>query len=97
MYVSIIFGSIFENILVFSTIAITIWIYQFTGYITIVILNFIFNIIIKNFKFLKNYYTENTTKCNKYLKDIIYILIGFCIFKSYEFYVDYYKTNYYYW
>ena len=87
------FGSIFENILIFSMIAIVIWIYQFTGYITIVILNFIFNIIINIFKFLKNYYTENTTKCNKYLKNIIYILIGFCIFISYEFYVDYYKTK----
>jgi hypothetical protein len=97
MSVSIIFENILNNILFFSIIAISVWIYQFTGYITIVILNFIFNIIINIFKFLKNYYTENTYKCNKYLINIIHILFGFCVFKSYEFYVDYYKTNYYFW
>lgn len=97
MSASIIFGSIFENILIFSMIAITIWIYQFTGYITIVILNFIFNIIIKILQKISKYYYENTTKCNKCLINIIHILIGFCVFKSYEFYVDYYKTNYYFW
>jgi|688.fasta_scaffold751302_1 hypothetical protein len=97
MSVAIIFGIIFENILIFSMIAITIWIYQFTGYITIVILKFVINIIIKILQKISTYYYENTLQCNTKLINFIYVLIGFSIFKAYEFYVDYYKTKYYYW
>ena len=86
---------IIENLFIFSVIAISIWVYQFTGYITIQILKFIINIIINILQKLKNYYYENTRQCNKYLTDILYVILGFCIFKLYEIYVDYYKTNYY--
>ena len=86
---------IIENLFIFSVIAISVWVYQFTGYITIQILKFVINIIIKLLQKLKNYYYENTRQCNKYLTDILYVILGFCIFKLYEIYVDYYKKNYY--
>ena len=96
MSASIIFENILNNILSFSLIAISVWVYQFTGYITIVILKSLINIIIKLLQYIKIYYHENTDKCNKLLTDFTYVLIGFCVFKAYEIYVDYNKTNYYY-
>ena len=87
---------IIENLFIFSVIAISVWVYQFTGYIIIQILKFIINIIINILQKLKNYYYENTRQCNKYLTEILYVILGFSIFKLYEFYVNYYKTKYYY-
>ena len=91
-----IFNIIIENLFIFSIIAISVWVYQFTGYITILILKFVINIIINILQKLRIYYYENTRKCNKYLTDILYVILGFCIFKLYEFYVNYYNTKYYY-
>ena len=86
---------IIENLFIFSIIAISAWVYQFTGYITILIIKFVINIIINILQKFKTYYYENIRQCNKYLTDILYVILGFCIYKLYEIYVDYYKTNYY--
>ena len=88
---------IIENLFIFSIIVISIWVYQFTGKITIGILKIIVNIIINILQKSKTYYYENNRQCNKYLTEFLYIILGFCIFKLYEFYVNYYKTKYYYW
>ena len=87
---------IIENLFIFSIIAISIWVYQFTGKITIEIIKFIVNIIINILQKFRIYYYENIRQCNKYLTEILYVILGFCIFKLYEFYVNYYKTKYYY-
>ena len=96
MSASIIFENILNNILSFSMIVISVWIYQFTGYITIIILKFIINMISNILQIITKCYYENTEKCNKYLLDFTYVLVGFSIFKAYDLYVNYYKSNYYY-
>ena len=88
----IMINTIFENIFIFSILVISAGVYELTGKLVIKLIKSIIDLLLQ----IKRDIEQIESIKNKIIP-IRNIIVGFGVYKLYDFYCYYYSKKYYYW